>query len=259
MSEEQGINAGVHDSSGKQVIQETSRPENTKTYFTSEGDDTSDITKVGGSGVFLDIEHTNGSGNTESVIIDFNISENKTYIHEGYIQWSNALGDCVSLEIIPHITTVNADTSTDFKLYNNYLIVHSSFPVGDVINVNEKTTVASLTHSDVKLVEMPISRDSGVRPQAFWNADWNTTTKEYENITSAPSGDGEFNLFSYPVTLDRFVNKIKLRNNGFMMLQTADTNEIGQNMRIKLIGNTINDDHDWQLSSIITMHREKTV
>jgi len=254
----------IKDPSGKPIIQQTSRPIGTKTYFTSEGDDTSShpttMTKVGGGGDFLEIDHTGTEGTgPESIYSDFNIAENRTFLHEGYIQWEGAVGDTVTLEIVTKPTTTNADTGTEFKLYGGYLIVGSSFPAGSVINVNDKTTVASLVDADVKLVYIPVSRDTGLRPSAYWNADYNTTTHVYENIAYAPLGDGKYNMFSTEVVLERFVNNMKLRKDGFMVMKTSDTSEIGQNMRVKFTGNTIGTDHAWYCSATIVMHRIKTV
>ena len=65
-------------------------------------------------------------------------------------------------------------------------------------------------------------------------------------------------MFSVEVVLNRFVNTIILIDSGFLMLQTADANEIGHNMRLKLSGEAIGDDHEWWLVCILTFHREKT-
>ena len=265
--ENQGLTADIMTPDGKKVFHETSRPVGTKTYFTSEGDDTSNhpttMTKVGGGSDFLEITHKDGVDPiTQLTYTDFNIAENKTYIHEGYIQWIGAIGDTITLEVVVKPTTTSPEASTEFKLYNGYLIVGSSFPAGTEININGKTTVGTLTDADVKLVYIPVSRDSGERPTAYWNADYNTTTHVYENIAYAPVGDGEYNMFAVEVPLERFVNKIKLKNDGFLMLQTADSSQLGQNMRIKLttVTNTTTAiDHDWAVDTLITMHREKTV
>jgi len=252
----------VKNASGMEVLQETSRPPGTKTYFTSEGDDTTDATKVGDGGNFFQIDHKIGNDETQNVYVDFNIAENITYIHEGYIQWSNAHLDTITLSIVNHATTTTADTGTEFKLYNGYLIVGSSFPLGSEININGKTTVASLTDSDVKLVYTPISRDTGVRPSAYWNATYNTATHQYENITYAPFGDGEYNMFAVEIPLERFVNKSKLIGSGFMMLQSADSSQLGQNMRLKFTSFTYDhgaSDHDWIVTAMLTLHRQKTI
>ena len=44
---------------------------------------------------------------------------------------------------------------------------------------------------------------------------------------------------------------------GFLMLQTADSKEIGHGMRVRLSAYTNNGDHEWKASCILTLHRAK--
>ena len=100
--------------------------------------------------------------------------------------------------------------------------------------------------------------DQNNPPVAYWNADWNSTTKEFENITAAPNGDGRYNMFAVEVSLNRFVNRIPLLHYGFQMLQSADTAELGQGMRLKATAHTWGEDHAWKVACALTMHRQKS-
>jgi len=78
------------DLSNKPIIHETSKPFGLTTTFTSQGDDMSDPTNVG-DGTKLQINHISGEDDAEqSIYMDFNIKENRTDIHEGYIMWKDA-------------------------------------------------------------------------------------------------------------------------------------------------------------------------
>jgi len=248
----------VKNVAGKVIFQETSRDPGKVTWFSSKGDNpVSPFSDVGGGTKFL-VHHEIGDDTIQAATVDFNIIENATDIHEGYMIWKGALLDEAKLEIVPTLTTVNVNTGTDFNLYGGYMVTPAS-PGTGTLDINGKTTNASLTDADVSLVEMPMSKENGTRSPAYWNADWNTTTKVFENIAPAYGGDGIYNMFSVEVPLNRFVNNIVLIDSGFMMLQTADANSIGHGLRVKLSGITNGDDHEWWLSCILTFHREKTV
>jgi hypothetical protein len=108
----------------------------------------------------------------------------------------------------------------------------------------------------MKLVENPINF-FGVRDPAFWNADYNTTTHAFENLTPAPLGNGTYNMFNTEIVLNRFVNHMLLLKDGFMMLQSAESNEMGCNMRVKLTIDTNDEDHNWRAACLLTLHRAK--
>lgn len=229
-------------------IQQSSRPFGTVTYFTGFGDDTSNPTNVG-DGVMLQMCHKAQDDDIDqSKYIDLNIAENRTYIHEGYLTWQNGNYDYVSMEIVPRITSYTSSSNTFYNLYGGYLIIPAA---GD--------GTISVAAEDIKLVEMPPARDTGIRGAGFWNADYNSTTHQYENITAAPLGNGIYNMFGTDVILNRFVNKYLVLNSGFQMLQSADTNEVGAGMRLRLRLHTYGDDHDWDASCCLTFHRERTV
>jgi len=224
--------------------QESSRPLGTKIYFTSRGDNFNDKNNIGG-GDFLKLTHSIGNAVTQDIVIDLNSESNKTYIHEGYVMWENADFDTLSLIIIPCVTTYTAGINTNYNLYGGYIVIPAA---GN----------GTITPTNIQLVEMPISGDKGVRSTAFWNATWNKVTGQYENITPAPNGDGVFNMFTVEITLSRFVNDWLLLNNGFMMLQSAESEQLGAGMRLKLIIKTNGEDHDWKAAVGLVFHREQS-
>jgi len=243
---------GPVDSTGKLRFHETSRPLGTDTYFSSCGDDISDASKVGGGDSCLKIRHAVGGGDSHSVYFDLNIASNETWLHEGYLSWLGFDGDMASLEIVNLPATTVAGTNTLYNLYGGYLVVPAA---GD----GTLDITSDLTDPRGGLVYMPDS-DEGEPPLAYWNADWNPSTKQYENIAAAPTGDGRYNIFSLEIVLSRFVNKIALMGDGFMMLQSADTARLGQGMRLKLTvdRDTTVDDRVFSMTSIITFHRVRS-
>lgn len=240
---------------GKQRVHQTSRQVGMKTYFTGAGDDSSDPTDVGGGNDFF-MGHHIGDSTTDSIYLDFNCVENETWLHEGYIMWKNADFDKISMVVVPRVVEWESGSGTDYDLYGGYLIIPSDGTNG-TINVT-----GDLTDSIGGLVYMP-GDDLGNDAVAFWNADWNTTTKEFENITPAPYGNGKYNIFAYEIILSNFVNRIPLSGDGSERLQSSDVDQVGHGMRFKSIIKThISDDHPdhhWDVSCILTFHRERTI
>jgi hypothetical protein len=241
------------DLSGKLRVHQTSRKLGTAVYWTGEGDDITNPTMVGG-GAPIVVNHIIGDPDPEPIYIDFNIVENETWLHEGYITWKDALLDTITLEMVPIVTTTIVGSNTNYNLYGGYLIVPAAGN-GTVAITSDITT-----HTG-GLVYIP-DDDQHNTPLAFWNATWNTTTKRYENITPAPYGNGRYNMFSVEVTLARFINKVPLLASGFIALNSSDTDQIGNGMRLKVIADTnttISGDHTWSMASILCMHRARSV
>lgn len=253
----------VRDKLGKLRVQETSRPISRmsdavlKTCFVGIGDDPSDITDVGGGTKFI-YEHNIGDPLTDSVYIEFNVIENETWIHEGYINWDSCIFDDASMNVVTNVTTVEAGENTYFNLYNGYLVVPASGDGAYNVPAMVGGIGGSMGPHD-GLVYIP-DDEIGRSATAYWNADWNSETKKFENIMPAPNGDGRYNMFTTEITLQSIVNKVHLLKNGFQMFQSADTEMIGQGMRFKLITNTYEDgnDHDWKITFLMTLYRAKT-
>jgi len=237
----------VYTLDNKMWIQETSRPIGTKTYFTSRGDDITNIRDVG-NGEKMQIIHEIGDDDMQILFIDFNFKENKSYLHEGYITWEHANFDEICLGIVPNVTVYTSGSNTNFNLYGGYLIVPAA---GD-------GTIQVATE-DMKLVEVPISRDTGKRVTAYWDADYSTETHSFSNIRPNLTGTGQYNMFGTMVPLAKFVNKMLLLNDGFLRLQSADTEELCHGMRVVLSMTTNGEDHNWKAACTLTFHRERSV
>jgi len=244
---EKQLDIGPHDKSGKARIHQTSRKLGLRVMWFGEGDDTSDVHKIGG-GTPIIIEHTVGSGDSP-LYIDFNVCNNESFIHEGYLTWKDCNMDKLSLELVPRVTTSQAGTNTNYNLYGGYMIIPAA-------GNGTLDVTADLTDPNAGLIFMPYD-DQGNPPTAFWNADYNPTTKLYENITPAPLGNGSYNMFSIEISFAKFMYNIPLLGNGFIALNSSDTDEIGHGFRLKITPNTNGDDHDWAVACIICMHRDK--
>jgi hypothetical protein len=242
------------DRSGKVRVHQTSRKLGTRIMWVGLGDDTSDVHNVGGGQVF-DIEHNIGEGNSEIVYIDFNIVNNETWLHEGYVTWKDCDMDRLTSEMVTRVTACHTDSTatTNYNLYNDNIIIPA---VGDGTLVLD----ADITDPNAGLVFMP-DNDLGEVPTAFWNADYNSTTKLYENITPAPTGNGRYNMFSEEEVLARFLNHMPLLGNGFLGLDSSDTDQMGHGMRIKMIADTNISvgDHKWAVACLMCMHRNSSV
>lgn len=238
------------DSTGKERVQSTARPLGLKTCWTGCGDDPATPVSYG-NGTRMIHKHSIGESLTQYLYIDFNCVKNKTFLYEGYIDWKDALNDHVTLEIVPKTVTTEASINTYYNLYDGYLIVPAA---GDgTINVT-----SDLTLGNGGLVGLPYF-DYGIPASpGYWNADWNSTTNKFENITAAPLGNGQYNIFTQEVTLDRFVNKINLLGSGFIRIDSDDAENIGHGMRLRITFNTYNDDHNWYFAFKLAMFREKT-
>jgi len=245
----------LRDPSGKLRVHQTSRKIGTKIHWTGEGDDTSNVMAVGG-GESISFVHDIGAQDPEPKYIDFNIVENETWVHEGYLTWKDAMLDSVTLEVVPRTVSVVPASGTQYDIYGGYLVVPNPYMTGSY-NVTSDIT----THSG-GLVFVPID-ENGERPSpCYWNATWNTTTKEFENIAMAPYGDGEYNMFSYEVVISRFINKLPLLHSGFIALNSSDADQLGQGMRLKITFDTNKEDgpdHAWAMASTICLHRARSV
>ena len=235
----------------KMYIHQTSRPFGTVTTFTSKGDSTSDSTVMGtdvGSGSLLKIGHNIGDDYDQTQTIDFNVMENETYIHEGYITWKGAEFDRIQMDFVTATTDYTTATGSNFNLHGGYMLVPaagdgSCNPVGRI-----------------NLVESVISRDYGTRVlPAYWNCPYDSTTHTFGDLTAAPGGDGQYNIFTQEIEMASFCNDVLLLDNGFIKLQTSDIHQIGHGWRMRLISRTDSTaDHVWQAGITLTLNREKT-
>jgi hypothetical protein len=243
------------DTSGKLRVHQTSRKLGTRICWTGSGDSPSNTDDVG-NGEPITFHHSIGDSLSYSKYIDLNIANNETWIHEGYLTWKGAELDTITFELVPRTVSGTVSTGTNYNLYGGYLVV-PAIPGTGTFNLT-----SDITSPNGGLVFIP-NTDLGEHPtNAFWNADWNSTTKRYENISAAPTGNGRYNMFTVEVVFARFLNKIPLLENGFIAINSSDTDQLGNGMRLKLT--TVTDtatvgDHEWSLASILCLHRAKSV
>jgi len=242
----------LRDRSGKLRVHQTSRALGTGTCWMGVGDDCCDPHNVGG-GEKMTFEYNTASGTTTlTKYIDYNCINNETWLHEGYITWKNAHFDTLTLEMVPRVTTYTASSGTYYNLYGGYMVVPAAGD-GTIALTSDITT-----HSG-GLIYMP-DNDLGEAPTAFWNADWNTSTKEFENITAAPTGNGRYNMFTVEVVLARFLNTAPFLASGFIVLNSSDTDQMGHGMRLKMIFD-IAEHHVEEsvgIACIMCLHRDKS-
>lgn len=221
----------------------TARPIGTAGYFTGEGDDISSYNKIGG-GTLIELNHTVGEPLTNSLYIDFNVIDNTTYIHEGYLTF-NCNSVRLSFLIVPRLTTFVPASNTYFNLVNNYLIVPAA------------------GNGNIQLTEAPnlvaVSLDNnGKQYPAFWDAEFNYTTGVFENLRPNPTGAGGWNIFGNEIILYRMFQRIKLT--GEATLKQMGTNEQGKilpGFRFKTIIEVIPPDHNASLSALLVLYRQK--
>lgn len=241
------------DQSGKLRVHQTSRKLGLRTMWVGVGDDQADPHAVGGGESFA-MSFIADATNPVTKYIDFNCVDNETWFHEGYLVWEGCRLDTITADMVTRIASVEASSGTDYDLYGGYLIIPAASGTG-TINVTSDIT----THSG-GLIYMP-DNDLGESPVAYWNADWNTTTELYENIVPAPDGNGRYNMFATEITLARFVNEMILLGDGFMVLSSSDTDQMGHGMRLKLTAtpNISVAGHEWTVACTVCLHRESSI
>lgn len=241
---------GPRDRSSKLRVHQTARALGTMIYFTGKGDSPSNPVDIGNGSEFR-IHHKVGDPMEVYRYVDFNCVENQTWVHEGYILWDNAQFDTISMEILPRTVKVVAGQNTQYMDYNGVLLPAAG---------NGNVLLASgmdLTSPSGGLVYMPLD-DTGERATAFWDANWNTTTKRFENITPNPTGKGKYNIFTKEVLFASFANSLPLLGTGFERIVSDDTDEVGQGWRFKFRLKTNEPDHEWRIAFILSMHRKDT-
>ena len=240
--------------SGKIRVHQTSRQFGTYVYFTGAGDDPLNPKDIGSGERFV-FHHKVGDPQQVIEYFDFNTYMNETYIHEAYITWENAKFDYVDLDFVTVSPEISGAANTNFNLHDGYLIV----PAAGDGNIQITSDITTCHGGLFQCKE----NELGVMPQGFWNADGNIDTARFENITPAPAGDGEFNIFGGELHLARLVNHIPLLGNGFQQLQSSDVDIIPHGLRMKITANTNIEgdieDHDWSLAFMLVLHRTRSI
>ncbi len=240
----------------KLMVYQSSRASGTVIYFSGEGDDPTSNVAIGG-GETLFFKHNIGDVEPLVKYFDANCIDNVTYIHEGYLTWKGGAGDTIDMVVVPQVTTYGAGTS--HKLLDGYLIVPSFFP-----DIPGRTNDIGITSGEEKLIQLVPAFDTGLlTANGYWDADFNSTTGLFENITPAMDGMGQgighYQMFAAEVPMQQFARKFILVDNGFMQMQTSESQQLGHNMRLKLTLDVVGDDHDLMTGCVLVLHRNKTV
>lgn len=233
---------------GRQIGQSTPRVIGTYTVFAGQDDDHLDPTKVGGANTQqLNGHHLEGDPLTKAIYADFNTIINTTYLHEGFLAWYQARNDRVSFELVPKTTPYTVQAGTAFMLYGGYLVIPVPAGYGNVsVNIN-----------DMVLVQC-VANEFGNKPAGYWNATFNSSTKLFENITPALDGKGNFNIFGAEVVLGRFASRVSLLGDSSIPFMSTDVTQLGHNMRVKIVEETVGADHEWYWSLTLSIYRSKT-
>jgi len=245
------------DRSGKLRVHQTSRKLGMRIMWTGVGDDPEDPSAVGGGQTFTFGHNPTVSGMAADYnvkYIDFNCVENETWLHEGYITWKDAQFNTLTLEMVPRVTAVTPSASGNYDLYGGYLVV-PAMPGEGSVNIASDIT----THSG-GLIYMP-NNDLDEPPTAFWDAEWDTDTQRYTDISPAPYGTGRYNMFAVEIVFARFMNNINLLGSGFIAMNSSDTDQFGHGMRLKMIAetNTHSGEHAWYLGCTMCLHRDRSL
>lgn len=234
---------------GRKLVQTSTRPFETESYWTSISDDTSIVNDVGnGNSLFFD--HVSGDESKSIKYFDFNTLENETYIKEGYIIWKNAIvGDRITFEIVSSKINYTSSTNTYYQLYDNLIIPASGN--GSIELISDITQINPVNGTFVET-----SMDQfGNKQMAFWNADYNSTTHLFENIQATPSGDGNYNLFNTETVLSTFLNNINLLGSGTQRLASDDSTYLPFGARLRITAESTDINHDWQVVGCIFLYR----
>ena len=241
------------DSDGKLFVHQTSRVPGCMTYWTGKGDDPTNIKDIG-HGEPMIIKHSIGDPLDQFVYLDFHTIDNKSFLHEGYFIWENAkFGDFITLESVVNTVTYEIAENTFYNLYGGFLVV----PAAGDGTINITSDITNPAAAGGSLVQV-YTDETGYRPSAFWDADYNSETGLFENIRPNVEAKGEFNMYTVELIGNRFINHIPVLNSGFEMLQSSDSTFFPHGIRIKATITTTNDDHEWFFGGIMTMHRERT-
>jgi len=239
---------------GYQVVYASSRPPGTGNCFTSYGDLKANPFDIG-NGDMLFGAHEIGDPLVQKVNVWFNVGNNPTYIREGYTWWKDAVHDLCSMKFVSQVCDTSASSGTLYTLLN-----YPGHPYHGKMIVPAPMT-GNLQIDTLRAVEMPISIDTGKRPAAYWNGDWNAITGEFENLTPAADGDGHLNLFNEEVVFSAFGNRVLLNGTVYRGLEwdSSDSAEMGHGMLLQLTLETMGDDHAWEFGLIMSIYRTSLI
>lgn len=241
------------DTTGKIFMHDTSRPFGTKVHFTGAGDSPDAVSDIG-SGIDVETCHHIGDELTEVLYADFNTISNPTWIHEGQLQWYGAQRDKITVEFVPRVITFNVEANDTYLYMPSSPLILPAALAGGAGNVS---IVEDITQANGGLVQA-LPNEKGVKPPAYWNADYDSGTGLFSNIQPALTGNGNFNLFWIEYTVARFANRIAMIGSNVLPFHTEDIDPMPHGVRLKATWETIGDDHDWGAAASFKMYRTKS-
>jgi hypothetical protein len=241
---------------GKIAVHATSKYPGLYVYWTGRGDNFTN--NYIGNGETILLQHKVGESKAQHKYIDFHCIDNKSEMREGVVVWENAKpGDCGSCSAVTSVMPTEPGVNTNFRLHEGYLIVPAAGD-GDIQVTGDLTNIDPATGCFVGVV----TGETGYTTPGFWNADYNPTTRKFENIAPAPDGTGKFNLFAVEVYISRFVNHLNFLGTGSVNLRSDDSAPLTHGMRLLHHINTSTlegiPDHEWTFSVVLTLQRDRT-
>ncbi len=241
------------DTSGKIYFHTSPRPFGTKVHFSGAGDDMLAVSDIGG-GDSLELYHNIGDASIHTVYGDLNTIMNVSYIQEGHLQWWNAKMDKITFEFVPRIVTLTTSENTPYFYTPSQPILLPSELIGGAGNVTINEDI-SLPYGG--LVQA-LPNEKGIKPAAYWTADFNSSTGLFENIQPELTGNGDYNLFHIEYPVARFVNRVGMIGSGVIEFHTDDIEPVPHNGRLRCTWETIGEDHEWASIATFKLHREKS-
>lgn len=237
------------DADGRVTIHTTTRSHGMTTYISALDDDQTDGNRIGGGANPIMWDHKIGDTTPRYIYSDFNTINNETHIVGGFFTFEGAKNDDCKLEIVPKLTIYSAGTNTNYTLFGGYLILPASGD-GDI----------SVNDNDRVLVEVAKDLDTGKRAGAgYWDADFNTSTGLFENITPNPAGTGIFNMFGAEVTLSAFVPCQPALGSHMIDMTFPDKSYLAHGLRVRTKISTLGVDHNWSGNISLVLYRMKTI
>jgi hypothetical protein len=237
---------------GRLRVHQSSRPEGLAIHWSGKGDDTNDPHYFGG-GENLIFHHNIGDSTSHVLYLDFNSLLNETWVHEVSLSWKNCNFDTVSVDVVPDTCLIEDSTSGNYVKYNDTILIPTTPGSGDA------NITSDIYEYKGGLVKKDVPSDPTVTPSScFWNADWDCENDKFENLTAAPNGDGNYNIFyNDNFILNRLFNEIPLLGDGSQIFNSSDADKLTHGYRIRVTFTTAPPDHEWKVAATIVMHRKQ--
>ena len=228
---EVGTKIWVHESpkpeiAGKQFI----------TQWVGKGDDTTN--HIVGGGALMKVDAVQGNAMTE-LDIEFDPVFGDVYLHEGYIQWSDAgIGDYLNISIWAKATPLQTSTNLDYEISSNKIILASG-------------GAGTGTHGfNGNPVLVPNRDETG-----HWDYD------SVNGLTHNGTTTGMYDMFDIEQEVSRYVNGIPLYQTSteYVQIQNADAALLPNDYFIRLQYNNVSDNGVASCWMFMTTFRERTV